>query len=148
MSPGVQKSRALLFEVCVSWMRRGGSGFSTTLFESNKKPHERREMERSRMEDLLLRGSGVSTWEETGSRSWNNEKSNVQRDGGRGEKVRNGCQDGSSLLEHTGKRTQCQNVPGTEKSRRCNQLRRQGGAGEAQNRTTDRLTCPKLRKQR
>lgn len=36
----------------------------------------------------------------TGSRSWSNEKSNVQRDGGKGEKARNGCQDGHSLLEH------------------------------------------------
>lgn len=69
------------------------------MYESNKKPHERREMERSCTEDLLLRGSEVSSWEETGSRSWSNEKSNVQRDGGKGEKARNGCQDGHSLLE-------------------------------------------------
>lgn len=55
--PGVQKSRALLSEVCVSWMRWGGSRFSTTLYKSSKKPHKRREMERSHTEDLLLRGS-------------------------------------------------------------------------------------------
>lgn len=53
-----------MFEVCVSWVRWGGSRFSTTLYESNKKPHERREMEGSCTEDLLLRGSKVSSWED------------------------------------------------------------------------------------
>lgn len=65
--PGVQKSRALLSEVCVPWMRWGGSRFSTTLYERSKKPHKRREMEKSHGGLLTQRIRGAPSGKSQGA---------------------------------------------------------------------------------
>lgn len=72
----------------------------------------------------------------------------IQIDGQKEAKGRSGGWDEPTLWENMGRGTQCQNDLGNEGRGECNQLCRQGGAGVAQTRTIDRLTCSKLGKQR
>lgn len=65
------------------------------MYDRDKMPHKRREVERSHREDMLLGGSGVLLLGNVSDQKLEQEKSNIQRYGGKDKKVKGGIGSGN-----------------------------------------------------